>query len=71
MVSNDQNHIESMDSPLELIWNWAYEIEHSRLEDLYRKAKRNQPTPTSNSTGAHRSTPRARFSIESAQASCV
>lgn len=42
MESNDQDHIESMNSPLELIWNWAYEIEHSRLEDLYRKAKRDQ-----------------------------
>ncbi len=42
MAPNDRDHTESMNSPLELIWDWAYEIEHSRLEDLYRKAKRDQ-----------------------------
>jgi hypothetical protein len=35
-------HTESMRSPLELIWDWSYEIEHQRLEDLYVKAKRDQ-----------------------------
>ena len=24
------------------IWDWSYEIEHTKLEDLYRKAKQNQ-----------------------------
>ena len=33
---------ESMPSPLEVIWDWAYQIEHTRLDDLYRKAKRDQ-----------------------------
>ena len=33
---------ESMESPLELIWDWSYEIEQTKLEDLYRKAKREQ-----------------------------
>jgi len=31
-----------MTSPLELIWDWAYEIEHTKLDELYRKAKRTQ-----------------------------
>ncbi len=29
-------------SPLEVIWDWAYEIEQQKLEDLYVKAKRDQ-----------------------------
>ena len=33
---------ETMQSPLELIWDWSYEIEQTKLEDLYRKAKREQ-----------------------------
>jgi hypothetical protein len=33
---------EAMKSPLELIWDWSYEIEQTKLEDLYRKAKREQ-----------------------------
>lgn len=35
-------HIEIMPSPLELIWDWSYEIEQTRLEDLYIKAKQEQ-----------------------------
>jgi hypothetical protein len=31
-----------MDAPLETIWDWSYEIEHAKLEDLYKKAKRDQ-----------------------------
>jgi hypothetical protein len=31
-----------MDSPLELIWDWSYEIHHQKLADLYTKAKVNQ-----------------------------
>ena len=33
---------EAMPSPLELIWDWSYAIEHERLEELYIKAKRDQ-----------------------------
>ena len=33
---------EAMPSPLELIWDWSYTIEHERLEELYKKAKRDQ-----------------------------
>jgi hypothetical protein len=33
---------EAMASPLELIWDWSYAIEHERLEELYIKAKRDQ-----------------------------
>jgi hypothetical protein len=29
-------------SPLEVIWDWSYLIDHTRLEDLYKKAKREQ-----------------------------
>ena len=36
------NVTEKMDSPLELIWDWSYEIEHAKLEELYVKAKRDQ-----------------------------
>ena len=36
------NYIEKMDSPLELIWDWSYEIEQTKIEDLYTKAKRDQ-----------------------------
>jgi hypothetical protein len=39
---SDASHLERMDSPLELIWNWSYEIHQTRLADLYTKAKRNQ-----------------------------
>jgi hypothetical protein len=31
-----------MASPLEVIWDWAYAIEHEKLDDLYKKAKRDQ-----------------------------
>jgi hypothetical protein len=31
-----------MGSPLELIWDWAYVIEHEKLDELYKKAKRDQ-----------------------------
>jgi hypothetical protein len=33
---------EAMPSPLDVIWDWAYVIEQTKLEDLYRKAKRDQ-----------------------------
>lgn len=33
---------EVMSSPLELIWDWSYEIDKLKIEDLYRKAKQNQ-----------------------------
>ena len=33
------DHIEVMQSPLELIWDWSYEIEQARLQELYDKAK--------------------------------
>ncbi len=33
---------EAMPSPLEVIWDWSYAIEHEKLEDLYKKAKRDQ-----------------------------
>ncbi len=39
---SDPSYIERMDSPLEVIWDWSYEIHHSKLSDLYTKAKRNQ-----------------------------
>lgn len=35
-------HLERMSSPIELIWDWSYEIDQQRLEDLYAKAKRDQ-----------------------------
>jgi para-aminobenzoate N-oxygenase AurF len=31
-----------MRSPLDVLWDWDYLIEHKRLEDLYAKAKREQ-----------------------------
>jgi hypothetical protein len=37
-----QPHLERMSSPLDLIWDWSYEIEHAKLEELYVKAKRDQ-----------------------------
>ncbi len=36
------DHAEVMKSPLEVIWDWSYEIEQSKLEDLYVKAKNEQ-----------------------------
>src|SRR5262245_44761771 len=33
---------ESMPSPIEAIWDWAYLIEHTKLDELYKKAKRDQ-----------------------------
>jgi hypothetical protein len=33
---------EAMPSPLDVIWDWAYVIEQAKLDDLYRKAKRDQ-----------------------------
>jgi hypothetical protein len=33
---------ERVESPLEVIWDWSYEIEHTKLEELYTKAKRDQ-----------------------------
>jgi hypothetical protein len=33
---------EAMHSPLEVIWDWAYAIEHTKLDELYAKAKRDQ-----------------------------
>jgi hypothetical protein len=33
---------EMLESPLELIWNWSYEIGQMKLEDLYKKAKTEQ-----------------------------
>jgi hypothetical protein len=42
MSDSTDPHHEAMDSPLELIWDWAYEIEQTRLEDLYIKAKKLQ-----------------------------
>jgi hypothetical protein len=39
---SDPSHLERMDSPLELIWDWSYEIHHQKLADLYTKAKENQ-----------------------------
>src|SRR5262245_46117039 len=33
---------EPMQSPLEAIWDWSYAIEQTKLEELYRKAKRDQ-----------------------------
>lgn len=41
-MSERSRDTEVMDSPLELIWDWSYEIEQTRLEDLYVKAKRDQ-----------------------------
>jgi hypothetical protein len=38
----DTAAIESLDSPLELVWNWSYEIDQLKLDDLYKKAKREQ-----------------------------
>src|SRR5688500_10302990 len=33
---------EAMPSPLEVIWDWSYAIETEKLEELYKKAKRDQ-----------------------------
>jgi hypothetical protein len=33
---------EAVPSPLEVIWDWSYAIESARLEELYKKAKRDQ-----------------------------
>ncbi|MGH7295338.1 MAG: ferritin-like domain-containing protein [Polyangiaceae bacterium] len=33
---------ETMHSPIDAIWDWSYEIERSRLHELYLKAKRDQ-----------------------------
>src|SRR5262245_8512743 len=33
---------EPMQSPLEAIWDWSYAIEQAKLEELYKKAKRDQ-----------------------------
>jgi hypothetical protein len=33
---------EPMPSPLEAIWDWSYAIEQTKLEELYKKAKRDQ-----------------------------
>lgn len=42
MKNDGAGKTESLDSPLELIWNWSYEIGQLKLEDLYKKAKREQ-----------------------------
>jgi len=36
------DHLEVMKSPLDVIWDWSYLIEHARLEELYIKAKSDQ-----------------------------
>src|SRR5262245_61047262 len=41
-MQNDTPITESLDSPLELVWNWAYAIDQLKLEELYKKAKREQ-----------------------------
>ena len=41
-MTGQSSRREAMASPLELIWDWAYAIEHEKLEELYRKAKRDQ-----------------------------
>jgi hypothetical protein len=41
-MTGQSSRREAMASPLELIWDWAYQIEHERLEELYKKAKRDQ-----------------------------
>jgi hypothetical protein len=42
MVTDQSSRREAMASPLELIWDWAYAIEHEKLDELYKKAKRDQ-----------------------------
>ena len=37
----DDQH-EAMRSPIEMIWDWSYVIEQTKLEELYAKAKRDQ-----------------------------
>jgi len=34
--------IEKMHSPVDALWDWSYEIEQKRVEELYSKAKRDQ-----------------------------
>jgi hypothetical protein len=34
--------VEKMHSPIDAVWDWSYEVEQQRLEDLYTKAKRDQ-----------------------------
>ena len=38
----DTARTESLDCALELTWNWSYAIDQLRLEELYKKAKREQ-----------------------------
>jgi hypothetical protein len=34
--------VEKMHSPIDALWDWSYEIDQKRLDDLYAKAKRDQ-----------------------------
>jgi hypothetical protein len=34
--------LEKMRSPIDAVWDWSYEVEEARLEELYAKAKRDQ-----------------------------
>jgi hypothetical protein len=38
----DSSKTEIMASPLDVIWDWSYQIEQMKLEELYQKAKRDQ-----------------------------
>src|SRR5258706_9788945 len=35
-------HTDVLPSPLDVIWDWSYAIEQERLDELYKKAKRDQ-----------------------------